>query len=95
MRTSFDKNKNNVDDRFELIVNICSVVLPFTTLPQLYTIYIERMTEGVSIITWLSYTLLTIPLLIYSIRRKELPLILLNGFWVLIDAAVVIGLLLY
>lgn len=95
MSKRVDKNKNMVDDRFEVFVNICSVILPLTTLPQLYTIYVERITEGVSIITWISYTLLTIPIFIYSLKRKELPLILLNGLWILVNSAIVIGLLLY
>lgn len=90
-----DKNKNNVDDRFEVIVNICSVILPFTTLPQLYIIYIENNVSGVSAFTWFAYAILTIPIFIYSIKRKELPLILLNGLWIVVDLAVAIGVLIY
>lgn len=95
MGKRIDKNRNRVDDRFEVFVNICSVILPLTTLPQLYNIYVGRLTEGISIITWISYTILTIPIFIYSVKRKELPLILLNGLWILVNTGIVIGLLLY
>lgn len=95
MAKRIDRNKNRVDDRFEVFVNICSVILPLTTLPQLYTIYVDRITDGVSIITWISYTILTIPIFIYSLKRKELPLILLNGIWILVNIGIVVGLLLY
>ncbi len=86
-----DKNKNGVDDKLDLITNICSVVLPFTTIDQLYLVYIKKETAGVSLITWFLYGLLSIPLLIYSLKRKDLPMILLNGLWVVFDFAVWFG----
>ena len=90
-----DKNKNGVDDRLDWITNVCAVVLPFTTLDQLYIIYVKRETAGVSAITWFLYGLLSIPLLIYSLKRKDLPMILLNGLWVLFDFAVWAGVVIF
>jgi uncharacterized protein with PQ loop repeat len=86
-----DKNKNGVDDKLDLITNVCSVILPFTTLDQLYLIYVKREVAGVSAITWFLYGLLSIPLLVYSLKRKDLPMILLNGLWVVFDWAVWLG----
>jgi len=90
MRTK-DKNKNGVDDRLDLITNICAVILPFTTIDQLYIIYVLKKTEGVSALTWLLYGVLSIPLLIYSIKRKDTPMIILNGLWVIVDLTVWVG----
>jgi uncharacterized protein with PQ loop repeat len=90
-----DKNRNGVDDRLDWITNACAVILPFTTLDQLYIIYIEKKIEGVSAITWFLYGLLSIPLLIYSLKRKDLPMILLNGLWVLFDFAVWAGVVIF
>ena len=86
-----DKNSNNVDDRLDLLTNICAVALPFTTIDQLYIIYVKGETAGVSAITWFLYALLTVPLLIYSIKRKEPPMIILNALWVVVDLAVFVG----
>lgn len=86
-----DKNKNGVDDRLDTITNICAVILPFTTVDQLYLIYVQKKTEGVSVLTWLLYGLLSIPLLIYSIKRRDTPMIVLNGLWVLVDLSVWFG----
>ena len=86
-----DKNNNGVDDKLDLITNVCSVILPFTTLDQLYLIYIKKETAGVSAITWFLYGLLSIPLLVYSLKRKDLPMIMLNGLWVIFDWAVWLG----
>ncbi len=90
-----DKNKNGVDDRLDYITNICAVILPFTTLDQLHIIYVQKQTVGVSAITWFLYAVLSIPLLIYSIKRKDFPMIILNGLWVIIDLTVWFGVMIY
>ncbi len=95
IKTKSDKNKNGVDDRLDIITNICSVILPLTTFDQLYLIYIKRQTLGVSAFTWFMYGLLSVPLFFYSVKRKDLPMIILNGLWVIIDWSVWIGVILY
>jgi len=93
--TKQDKNKNHVDDRLDAITNICAVILPFTTLDQLFLIYIQKKTDGVSALTWFLYGALSIPLFIYSLKRKDTPMIILNGLWVIIDWSVWLGVVLY
>ncbi len=90
-----DKNHNQVDDRLDWFTNACSVILPFTTIHQLYLIYVERQVDGVSGITWLLYAVLSVPLFLYSWQRKDPPMIVLNGLWVLVDALVWLGVVLY
>jgi uncharacterized protein with PQ loop repeat len=94
-RIKSDKNKNGVDDRLDWITNICAVVLPFTTIDQLHIIYIQKKVEGVSAITWFLYGLLSVPLFIYSLKRRDLPMIILNGLWVIIDWSVWVGVVMY
>lgn len=90
-KTKRDKNANGIDDRYDVVVNICSVILPFTTLDQLHLIYVKGETAGVSGTTWLLYGLLSIPLLAYGIKRRDLPMMILNGLWVVFDLAVWFG----
>lgn len=92
-KLSRDKNHNGVDDRLDALTNIVAVILPFTTIDQLYLVYIQKKVEGVSALTWFLYGVLSIPLLIYSLKRKDLPMILLNGLWVVVDLAVWLGVL--
>ncbi len=92
-KLSKDKNHNGVDDRLDALTNIVAVILPFTTIDQLYLVYIQKKVEGVSALTWFLYGVLSIPLLIYSLKRKDLPMILLNGLWVVVDLAVWLGVL--
>ncbi len=90
-----DKNHNGVDDRLDTLTNIVAVILPFTTIDQLYIVYIQKKTEGVSALTWFLYGVLSVPLLIYSIKRKDTPMILLNGLWVIIDLGVWLGVVIH
>lgn len=90
-RRKHDKNNNGVDDRLDTLTNICAIILPFTTLDQLYLIYINKQTAGVSARTWFLYGLLSIPLFIYSVKRRDMPMIVLNGLWVVFDFAVCFG----
>ena len=91
----YDKNDNGVDDRLDFVVKICAVILPFTTLPQLQIIFINKQADGVSALTWFLYGILTIPLFIYSIKRKETPYIILNGLWIVVDFLVAAGAIIY
>jgi hypothetical protein len=94
-KKTIDKNHNGVDDRLDTITNICAVILPFTTTDQLYKIYVEQKVEGVSAITWFLYGIFSFPLLAYAIKRKDFPMIVLNGLWVLVDFSVFAGVLMY
>lgn len=88
-----DKNKNGIDDKLDLLTNLCAIILPFTTIDQLYLIYIKKEVAGVSSITWFLYGILSIPLFIYAIKRRETPMIILNGLWVFVDLLVWVGVL--
>lgn len=90
-----DINKNGVDDRLDRLTNICAVLLPFTTIDQLYIIYVKKQVEGVSAITWILYFILNFPLLIYAMKRKDTPMIVLNGLWLVVDSLVWVGVLIY
>jgi uncharacterized protein with PQ loop repeat len=94
-RATHDKNHNGVDDRLDTITNICAVVLPFTTIDQLHLVYVQKKIDGVSAPTWFLYGILSIPLLMYSIKRKDTPMVVLNGLWVFIDLAVWLGVVLH
>ena len=50
-------------------------IMPLTALPQLYTIWVKHSTQGVSVLTWLLLTILSIPMVIYGIVHKEKPIL--------------------
>ena len=74
------------------VVLIFSVVLPLMSLPQAYNIWILKDTGGVSLITWVFFTMLAIPFILYGFVHKVKPMIVANIIWVIIGASIVIGL---
>jgi len=82
----------NFLDRLLLVV---AIIAPFTTLPQLYTIFIEKNVTGVSAITWLLYTVLTLPWIVYGFVHKEKPIIVSSLLWLVTDVLVVVGTMVY
>lgn len=79
-------------DKATLVV---ALIFPFTTIPQLYNIWVLQNASGVSVLTWGSYLILTIPLLLYTLAHHEKPLAIMYSLWLMVHASVVLGTLLY
>lgn len=77
------------------LVLILAFIMPIVELPQLIKIFAEKTAEGVSLSTWSFFVLCGIPWLIYGIVHKEKPIVILYLLWIIIDSAIVIGILLY
>lgn len=77
------------------LVLAISVIFPFVTLPQVFLIWVKKNAQGVSILTWTLYFVLTIPLLIYGIVHREKPFVIMYSLWLIIDLMIIVGVLLY
>ena len=77
------------------IIYVVALVGPIMTLPQLYNIWIEKSAEGVSVITWAAYIVVTIFWLMYGVAHKEKPIIFVQIAWLITHTAVVIGTIIY
>lgn len=84
---SSDSRIKYLDD----LVMMIAFIMPLMTIPQIYTIWIEGMAEGVSVITWAMYGILSIPMVIYGIVHKDKPIMLMYFLWIIVDSLVVIG----
>lgn len=63
------------------------------TIPQILTIWVERKVEGVSVVTWVSYSILTMFWIYYGLAHKEKPIIIGNALGLVVNIAIVIGIL--
>ncbi|MBW3019189.1 hypothetical protein KY329_03330 [Candidatus Woesearchaeota archaeon] len=79
-------------DKFLLVV---AIVGPLTTLPQIWDIFSRKIAEGVSITTWAFFALISVPWLVYGLVHKDKPIIISATLWIILDAAVTIGALMY
>ncbi len=79
----------------ENLVGVISVIYPLSAIPQILEIWVHKNVEGVSLLTWSLFLMLTIPLIIYSIVKKERKLTMMWSFWSLGYLAIILGLILY
>jgi len=72
-----------------------AILGPMFDVPQLYQIYSTKSAAGVSFYTWFLFAFFAIPWMIYGIVHKEKPIVISYALWILIDSAIVIGVLMY
>lgn len=82
-------------DIFTYLIYFFMVATPLFELPQAISIYTNRSAEGVSLWTWGFFFMTSVVWLIYAIRLKLLPLIVMYSLYILAEASVVIGIFTY
>lgn len=71
-----------------------AILAPAMTIPQFIAVWVDRNTQGVSVLTWTAYAVAAIFWLCYGLVRREKPIILANVGLVAVDILIVIGVLL-
>ena len=74
---------------------IAAIAAPTLLLPQVFQIFETQDASSLSLFTWVSLTLYNALWLVYGLVHKELPIIVANVFFTLLNFAVVAGILLY
>ena len=92
LKRNAKKQPNKVIKRLVLAV---AVIEPAMTLPQIYEIWVNHEAEGVSSTTWGLYISAAVVWLLYGIQLRDRPLIISSALWIVTEAAVVVGTLLY
>ena len=77
------------------LVYFAGIIGPLMTLPQIAKIYLIKNATELSLISWASYLLGSLVLLMYSISHKEKPLIIMYSLWMVMHILMLIGILLY
>jgi uncharacterized protein with PQ loop repeat len=77
------------------IMRFFSVITMLMTVPQVVTVWKGPVVRGVSLPTWLTYLLSAFLWLVYGIRKRDKTIYLACIGWILLDAAVVIGVFLH
>lgn len=72
-----------------------SVLMPATTIPQIYQIYKYQNASGVSMLMWILYLIASIPFMFYGFVHKEKPLIILNILWIIAQITIIVGIIMY
>ncbi len=77
------------------IIVFIAVIAPLTTIPQVLKIYLEKKVAGLSLETWLMYTVFNIIWVAYGIFHREKPIIISSVLWFTVDLLVAVGILVY
>jgi uncharacterized protein with PQ loop repeat len=77
----------------EKILRGLSVFTMLMTVPQVLTIWVGRDAAGVSLVSWLSYLLSACLWFVYGLQKGDKTIYLACVGWVVLDAAVVVGVL--
>lgn len=79
----------------DTLIYVAAVLGPLLTLPQAFKIWFLQEAEGVSLISWVSYLFAAGFWTSYGVMHKEPPIIIAHSVWVLIDLAIVVGIVFY
>ena len=92
------KQKIKPNSRIKLIDKLIMFIAPLgplTHIPQIMKIYIEKNAAGVSLVSWIAFTILIIPWFFYGVVHRQKPIVLSSTLLFLFDLSIVIGILLY
>jgi uncharacterized protein with PQ loop repeat len=79
----------------ERVLRLLSVMTMLMTVPQILTIWIGGNAAGVSIVSWASYLFAACLWFVYGLQKRDKTIYLACVGWVILDAAVVIGIIIY
>ena len=79
----------------ERVLRILSVLTMLMTVPQVLTIWVGGNASGVSLISWISYLLSACLWFVYGLRKRDKTIYLACIGWIVLDAAVVIGVIVH
>ncbi len=89
------KKEKRRQDPFNYIVYVFMVATPMFELPQAYDIYSSKDATSVSVYTWGFFFVSSIVWLTYSIKHRLKPLIFMYCLYILVEASIVTGIILY
>lgn len=78
-------------DGLERALRVVSIATMLMTVPQILTIWVGQDVGGISLISWSSYLFSACLWFVYGIRKHDKTVYLACVGWILLDAAVVIG----
>ena len=85
--------KKHQNKNLETLTYIAGILLPIFTIPQAYTVLINKETAGVSLFTWSFYLISSSLFAIYGIKHKEKLLIITYIPFTIVELLIVVGLL--
>ena len=77
----------------EKVLRALSIVTMLMTVPQVLSVWRDGETAGVSAVTWLTYLFSAGVWFVYGLKKRDKTIYLACIGWILLDAAIVVGVL--
>jgi uncharacterized protein with PQ loop repeat len=77
--------------RLRRLLGLMSIFTLAMTLPQVWTIWVERQAAGVSVLSWGAYLLSALLWFVYGLQQRDKNIWLPCIGWIVLNAAVVLG----
>ena len=84
-------NKPPSPTGLEKVLRSLSVITMLMTIPQVLAVWVGHSASGVSLVSWVSYLVSAVLWFIYGFRKKDKTIYLACIGWVVLDAAIVAG----
>lgn len=79
----------------DIAVMVMGIVGPLTGLAQAIQIFVTHSAGSVSLLSWGMFVLFNGITLTYGLVHRLMPIIIPNAAWVVVDVAVVVGIVMY
>jgi uncharacterized protein with PQ loop repeat len=83
------------DKPLKLLIWGLSIFTMVMTIPQILTIWLDHRAAGVSALSWSAYLASAFVWFWYGLRKRDIHIYLPCVGWILMDSAVVVGVLVY
>ena len=77
--------------RLERILNLLSLFTMAMTVPQVVAVWTQQNAGGVSLISWSAYLLAAVVWFFHGLQKRDPAIYLACIGWIILDAAIVIG----
>ncbi|MEK7152829.1 MAG: PQ-loop domain-containing transporter [Patescibacteria group bacterium] len=88
-------HKKKPKEPFDFLVYFFTVATPLFEIPQAVAIYTAKSAENVPLLTWVFFLFADVVWLVYAIRNKLVPLALTYLLYLIVEIAIVGGILVY
>ena len=80
---------------YDKFIYVIVIIGPLSNVPQLLKIWTEKSSSGVSSVSWLFFSIVSLSWLVYGVLHKDKHLIIMNSALVVIQGFVAFGAMIY
>src|SRR5476651_2546334 len=89
------KDRNSSRQIMGYLMYLTAIILPCTTAPQIYQLYLTKVSAGLSLSMWIMYLVFGLVPLAYGVMYKLKPIVITNIIWSIIDIIMIVGIIKY